>query len=365
MRPKFNRFLALSTAALLLIISWLNLLSLFISSAEYQLDFDTERLFIESKLDLSWSERFSTWVTTPHPLGVIFQQAWLNIFDLLGINYSTSWKIALLVSVACLLTSLGAWVYLALKRSNSITAYLIPLVVLPLAPALQYIYKSQEEDVIGLSIFSFSLIALYIASEKHTASGYVLYSTAAVVAISWHLQYGIAIILGSSIYSLICFIGNRDRNRKKSLIFLGINSLIISGFLLLHLLKWIKYLPYQDKYTSLQTAINENTTVDQYVHDFTISIQKAMTGNGIESVFSPMFFLIWVSTIGIAVLIFSSSSYSPGIAVVASVFMVTALWPFFYEHDSLERWTSYTLSGLLLLPLLVGEISKRSQDSNT
>lgn len=353
MSPKINRYLVLVSSTLLLMVSWLNLLSLFTSSAEDQLDFDTERLFIESKLPLSWNERFSTWATTPHPLGVIVQQAWLINFDLIGLRYPTSWKIALIISAACLLISLCVWMHLARKRKYPITAYLIPLIVLPLAPALQYIFKTQEEDAIGLSIFSFSLLALYVAAEKQKTSGFVLYAIGAVAALSWHLQYGIAIIFGSSIFSTFLFFRSRTQSKKHSLKFIGINSVIIISFILLHLVKSLKYLPYQEKYTSLQTALKENSSLDKYVHDFTISIQKALTGNSLESVFTPIFFLIWVSTICLTILIFSSNRYTPGISAVASAFLVTALWPFFYEHDSLERWTSFTLTGLLLFPLLI------------
>ena len=362
-RDKWVRSCAIGVAVT---VVWARLWVLAGDTSKGILDFDTQRLFIESNMSIPWAERLDIWATTPHPFGLLIQQAYVQgAQTITGSTPYRVWSWAILLSLFFFFLSL--WLLGSLHQQKSPQRALL-VIVIGLAPAVAYVYHSKEEDAFGLLFFIGALLLAQRVLTKSSRHSLTLYSVTLLWALFvslWHLQYGLTLAFASAITVAIAWAAQQKERRKPTrehLLLISVSLLTTTSLIVLHLIGLVRFVPYQSDFSNLLKAL-ESGQLLSYLHEFSLASQRAMTGLRLENPFVSFFAFVWLLIlIGFLWLLYIQREDIATLFLVA-VGMTGLLIPLIYEPLSLERWTVATIAVPAALVVVGSRNKMRRQDS--
>lgn len=221
------------------------------------IDADTQLLFTEAlDPEYTWAERFDIWATTPHPMGVLLQQAYLRSFATLGLGPESAWKV-LLIAIVVFTTIIFA------ARSWAMGLALV--MGLYLFPSLRYQLATWEEEALGMLLFLFSIFSIagavgdrdhvgpapgdsrlnlsILKTVRHTLPTAVLVSGTSL----WHFQYWFVLTQALGLVLFMRLLVRRKRNAVLEILFVSLTFLMP----VLHFSGAVHYRPYHQTFQSL------------------------------------------------------------------------------------------------------------------
>ena len=325
------------------------------------LDGDTTGLFNEAFGTFSWSERFGIWSHSPHPFGVLLQQAFLRATAPLGFGPQVTWSLLLVICLATLLCIVLIWAWLLIRKQcrKDFTlgmSIAVPLIVLPLSPSVWYSFATLEEDAIGLTLFAACLLVIGIYGQPRGVRGLIAYILLISLMWSWHLQYGVILSLASlfagatsAAFARFCKPKKVAPGTSVQLILAGLTPFVIHG--LLHFTGPVRYTSYTDNFPTIIMVVDGRAPFNDYIAIFLSGMATALLGS---SAVSP-FVLIGFGVAYVSILIFLTSlaiMHRDSLGWFLWITTMALMWPFLYEPTSLERWTAISVALLLLVPVL-------------
>lgn len=336
------------------LLVWLRLFLLSLSSDERLLDFDAKRLFIESSLDLEWTDRFDIWATWAHPLGVIAQHAYLKaLTSLTGVSAERAWT---WLAYACLAITFLAIVFLWTSKriawgsgGNRVRGLAIVLTFVAISPAFSYVYASKDEDFVGVLLFLIAgILIAYLTRRIKLGLKSVLAAFSAVVVVTmWGIQYGLILtssLLIASIMDHRWRSGPCERVRAQLLIIVGGT---MSLAVVLHLGGIVRYVNYPEEFPSLLSTGYTYEQFSQYLATFALGAQTALTGVDTPLSVTPLFGLLWLGLVLLLVRLLLQAHIGYSLGFAGTVLLTSLVLPFAYEPSSLERWVPLTVAAVL------------------
>lgn len=318
------------------------------------IDADTQLLFTEAlDPEYTWAERFDIWATTPHPMGVLSQQAYLKWFAIIGLGPESAWKI-LLIAIVVLTTVIFAARSCAMALALAMGLYLFP--------SLRYQLATWEEEAIGMLLFLLSIFSIAGAMEDRNLVGPAredsrreqsrlksvqrMLPTALLVTCTslWHFQYWFVFVVALGLVLFWRLIVRRQRNFVLETLFVPLAFLMP----VLHVFGVVHYRPYHQTFQSLWRELERGggwlSWLRQVLNGF--SEWSLPPSQGVSWATTAPSFVLLVCLV-IAIWRFRTSIYQKNFWFALVV--AAGTFPTLYEPSSSERWVPLWIVVLSLL----------------